>query len=172
MRPVVLIESPYSGQGVEAIRYLACCLLDSFLRGEAPIASHAIGPLALPERGTVPCRDEKRRSGRLIGKETHAALKGLRQLDDHDGEILYGIDTILYVDFGRTSGMSWDAPNVNEIKVRKLEGRARKIWNSGRWPSNARWTTTNESETLECGHVRLDAKQAYCAFCGKGVTCA
>lgn len=35
-RKVVLIESPYSGQGLEAIRYLSCCLLDSVLRCEWP----------------------------------------------------------------------------------------------------------------------------------------
>ena len=39
IRPAVLIESPYAGNP-EALRYLACCLLDSILRGEAPYAIH------------------------------------------------------------------------------------------------------------------------------------
>ena len=76
MRPVVLIESPYSGFGVEGIRYLACCLLDSILRGECPIASHAIGPLVLPEREHI--RDE---NGRQRMNKQNAKKVDARNID-------------------------------------------------------------------------------------------
>jgi hypothetical protein len=36
----VLIESPFAGNTVLNKRYLAACLRDSLLRGEAPFASH------------------------------------------------------------------------------------------------------------------------------------
>lgn len=72
-RNVVLIESPFSGQGTEGVRYLFCALLDSVLRGEAPIASHAIYPLCLPER----CGDYNGKTWREVGLECRDELAQL-----------------------------------------------------------------------------------------------
>ena len=146
MRPVVLIESPYSGRGIEAIRYLACCFLDSVLRGECPIASHAGLPLALPEHepGDAPewprDADGKLLTGRAIGKECHASLCGLIR---DDGMYFRGISRVRYIDIGVSEGTSWNGDTDTD---RKLQGYALKVWESGGWPSKARWASTNESE--------------------------
>lgn len=137
-RPVVLIESPYSGHGTEAIRYLACCLLDSILRGEAPIASHGLYPLSLPER----CGDYGGKTGRDLGLECRAALSMLHK--PVEGEEPAPILVIAYVDLGRTSGMS-NAPGRQIQLYRNLRGEAKRIWESGAWPTEARWTSTNEA---------------------------
>ena len=39
-RPRVIIESPYAGDVARNKRYLAACVRDSLMRGEAPFASH------------------------------------------------------------------------------------------------------------------------------------
>lgn len=146
MRRVVLIESPFSGLGTEAIRYLACCILDSVIRGEAPIASHALYPLALPEHvagdGFDWPRTEfgRRKTGRSLGKECHGALMSL-----HEVVASGNVEPILhvaYTDLGESSGMKWD--ECEEIERRRLEGTAREIWERGEWPTNARWESTNE----------------------------
>lgn len=41
-RPLVIIESPYSGDVARNTEYARACLLDSLRRGEAPIASHLL----------------------------------------------------------------------------------------------------------------------------------
>lgn len=41
-KPLVVIESPYSGNIVRNIEYARACLQDSLRRGEAPIASHLL----------------------------------------------------------------------------------------------------------------------------------
>lgn len=41
-RPLVIIESPYSGDVARNADYAHACLLDSLRRGEAPIASHLL----------------------------------------------------------------------------------------------------------------------------------
>jgi hypothetical protein len=135
-RPVVLIESPYSGKGLEAIRYLACCLLDSVLRGEAPIASHAILPLCLPEH----VESYGGKTGREIGLECRDAMAFLMR------SVGYGADQIKcfrYLDIGISkSGAMNRAANYGPN--RRLEGEAKRIWESGEWPSKTRWETTNE----------------------------
>lgn len=40
--PLVIIESPYSGDVARNTEYARACLLDSLRRGEAPIASHLL----------------------------------------------------------------------------------------------------------------------------------
>lgn len=52
----VVICSPWRGDEELHGRYLDACLADSFARGEAPIASHAIGPRVLREE--VPAERE------------------------------------------------------------------------------------------------------------------
>ncbi|WP_266063780.1 DUF7768 domain-containing protein [Brucella intermedia] len=41
-KPLVIIESPYSGDVERNTEYAQACLLDSLRRGEAPIASHLL----------------------------------------------------------------------------------------------------------------------------------
>lgn len=140
----MLVESPYSGKGVEAIRYLACCILDSILRGEAPIASHALYPLALPERAVSDGLDWPRDAygqklqGRDIGKQCHNALSLLHELVAN-GDTM-PILVVGYVDTGETAGMQWG----EDYQKRTLRGAARDIWESGNWPTSARWEATNE----------------------------
>lgn len=45
----VVIESPFAGDRKRNHAYLLACLRDCFARGEAPIASHLIGPLVLDD---------------------------------------------------------------------------------------------------------------------------
>lgn len=45
----VVVESPYAGDAEGNGRYLDAALLDCYCRGEAPIASHAIGPRCLDD---------------------------------------------------------------------------------------------------------------------------
>jgi hypothetical protein len=118
-RRPVLIETPYSDKGTEAIRYLACCLLDSIDRGEAPLASHALYPLALPEH--VP-------GGREVGLACRDALAALTRY------------VVAYLDLGVTEGMCRSYCH----ETRMLRGRAKETWESGQWPSEARWSRTNE----------------------------
>ena len=46
---LVVIESPYAGDVERNLVYLNACILDSFMRGEAPIASHGLYPRALDD---------------------------------------------------------------------------------------------------------------------------
>jgi hypothetical protein len=141
MRPVVLIESPYSGKGTEAIRYLACCLLDSVLHGEAPIASHAILPLCLPEN----VESYGGKTGRKIGLECRESMSML--LEWRTGEDCepwhrpHEIQCVRYVDLDISRGM---ARNGNYLPNRELEGEALRVWSAGEWPSKTRWSSTNE----------------------------
>jgi len=107
-RPVVSIESPFSGQVNRNLRYLAWCVFDSFmLRGETPIASHALLPLAIPE-------DE---SGRALGKEYHTELLALGR-------------PVLYVDLGISSGMRW----AGDCEQRRLPEKIFALFEHGSWP--------------------------------------
>lgn len=124
-RSVVLIESPYAGNP-DALRYLACCLLDSILRGEAPIASHALYPLALPEH----CEAYEGKTGREIGLECRDVLS---DLDDGNR----GVRCVRYLDLGVSSGMKRCGAYLGD---RKLQGEALRIWLAGEWPSRARLT--------------------------------
>jgi hypothetical protein len=140
MKPVVLIESPYRGVGTEAIRYLACCLLDSVLRGECPIASHAIYPLCLLE--DVEYAGGK--TGREIGLECRDSLVQLREHEyshELDEPVYPPIRVAAYVDTQDTPGMRRTGCYLPD---RRLQGVALEIWQSGKWPTSARWASTNE----------------------------
>jgi hypothetical protein len=115
---IVIVESPYSH--ADACRYLACCLLDSILRGEAPIASHALYPLALPEH----CESYGGRTGREIGLSLRDELAGKHVC-------------VRYVDLGITPGMQRPGRYIPD---RTLEGEARRIWEASKWPTRARLT--------------------------------
>ncbi|HEY0839745.1 MAG TPA: hypothetical protein VGD74_06125 [Vulgatibacter sp.] len=45
----VIIESPFAGDRERNHAYLLDCIRDCYARGEAPIASHCIGPLVLDD---------------------------------------------------------------------------------------------------------------------------
>jgi len=144
-RSVVLIESPFSGKGLEAIRYLACCLLDSVLRGEAPIASHAILPLCLPEH----VESYGGKTGRDIGLECRDAMADLYEpscpghvcAGDECHCPIVGIMCARYVDIDVSIGMKRDGRYLPD---RSLQGEAKRIWDAGEWPSKTRWSSTNE----------------------------
>ena len=140
-RPVVLIESPFSNGGLEAVRYLFCALLDSVLRGEAPIASHAMYPLCLPEH----CGDYDGKTGREVGLACRDALAQLRRVEGWNSKTFLTapeISVVAYVDIGESSGMSREVGPVTER--RKLQGEALRIWEAGEWPSKTRWSSTNQ----------------------------
>jgi len=118
-----MIESPYFGNP-DAPRYLACCLLDSILRGESPIASHALYPLALPEH----CEAYHGRTGRDLGLECRDALAKI-------------FPSVRYLDIGTTPGM---CRGGTYLTSRTLVGEALKIWERGEWPSPARLTLNHE----------------------------
>lgn len=65
-------------------RYLAACLRDSYARGEAPIAAHAIGPLVLREDV-----EEERKRGLRAGLAW----------------IPYACALVVYADLGISEGM-------------------------------------------------------------------
>jgi hypothetical protein len=121
-RQVILIESPYAGNP-DALRYLSCCLLDSILRGEAPIASHALYPLALPEH--VDAYDGK--TGREIGLECRDAL----------ADVANGC--VCYTDLGESKSGAMRRVGFY-LADRTLQGEAKAIWERGEWPTMARLT--------------------------------
>lgn len=61
-KPIVIIESPLSGNFEANLKYLRKCIKDSLTRGEAPYASHAIYPQVLDD--TIP---EERKLGMEAG---------------------------------------------------------------------------------------------------------
>jgi len=125
-RPVVLIESPYAGNP-DALRYLACCLLDSILRGEAPIASHALYPLALPEH----CEAYDGCTGREIGLECRDAVADLHPR----------LRCVCYTDLGLSAGMTRRGVYLRD---RELTGEAKRIWDAVEWPTQARLTHNHD----------------------------
>lgn len=83
-RQRVIIESPFSGDILENLRYLDECILDSINRGEAPFASHKMYPGALRE--SIP-------GERLLGIELGYSWWP-------------GAAVVFYLDRGLSSGMT------------------------------------------------------------------
>lgn len=110
---MVIVESPFAGKGDARIvdaaykkAYLAACLYDCYMRGESPIASHAIGPLAL---------DDDNPKDREMGI---TAISPWREAADA---------TAVYEDLGVGGGMKWGikdaerlAPQGHKLEHRKL----------------------------------------------------
>lgn len=137
---VTIIESPYFNRP-DACRYLACCILDVLQRGESPLASHAILPLALGEH-TPPNADG------LSGRER--GLAAWREVEAHvtRGSRNWGdVHRAYYCDGYPSEGMLTKALEANNCPsvVRRLEGEARAIWERGDWPSPARLTPNHGS---------------------------
>ncbi|MEL4069917.1 hypothetical protein WKW50_07190 [Ochrobactrum sp. GPK 3] len=83
-KPLVIIESPYSGDVARNTEYARACLLDSLRRGEAPIASHLLHTQVL---------DDLRPDERELGIE--AGLAWYRVAEK----------CVVYEDWGTSSGM-------------------------------------------------------------------
>lgn len=84
-KPLVIIESPYSGDVARNTDYARACLQDSLRRGEAPIASHLLHTQVL---------DDMRPDERGLGIE--AGLAWYRVAEK----------CVVYDDFGMSRGMA------------------------------------------------------------------
>ncbi len=84
-KPLVIIESPYSGDVARNTEYACACLLDSLRRGEAPIASHLLHTQVLDDESPI---------GRHDGIE--AGLAWYRVAEK----------CVVYEDFGMSRGMA------------------------------------------------------------------
>jgi hypothetical protein len=122
--PIICIESPHASHP-DALRYLACCILDSTLRNETPIASHAIFPLALPEHVEA----YYGKTGRDIGLSRRDALA--EACNDA------GLGCVRYVDLGIFPAMNRPGRYQPD---RKLQGEAKRVFDGGEWPTQARIT--------------------------------
>lgn len=143
---ITFIESPYFGIK-DSCRYLACCILDVFQRGEIPFASHGLYPLGLPEK--VEIEDHLLEGHKTVGKlgrdlGISAAKRMKSQLDG------YGVPfkVAFYCDIGAPSGMPTardEALDRNySTEDRTLTGQAKRIWIAGEWPTMARLTHNHE----------------------------
>jgi len=103
-KPLVIIESPYSGDAARNITYARACLLDSLRRGEAPIASHLLHTQVL---------DDMRPDERELGIE--AGLAWYRVAEK----------CVVYEDRGTSGGMitgiRWAKQFGVPIEYRRLE---------------------------------------------------
>lgn len=80
----VILESPYAGDVERNLRYARACLLDSYLRGEAPIASHLLGPQVL---------DDNVAEQRRMGIDAGLAWASVAEC------------SVFYIDLGMSGGM-------------------------------------------------------------------
>lgn len=104
----VILESPFAGDETVNRAYLKACLRDSLLRGEAPVASHALYPGAL--RDDVP---EERELGMLAGFAWHP----------------YARAVVVYTDLGISPGMARGMENAQKAG-RTLEFRSLPEWDA------------------------------------------
>ncbi len=84
-KPLVVIESPYSGDVARNTEYARACLLDSLRRGEAPIVSHLLHTQVL---------DDMRPDERGLGIEGGLAWYRVAE------------KCVVYEDFGMSRGMA------------------------------------------------------------------
>lgn len=100
----VVICSPWRGDTEKHSRYLDACLRDSYARGEAPIAPHAIGPRVLDEDDPA-----QRQQGIAAGLAWMAVADAL----------------IVCVDLGVSPGMKAEIKSAQEcgveIRIRWLD---------------------------------------------------
>lgn len=90
--PRVVLESPYAGDVQLNRLYARACLLDSLMRGEAPIASHLLHPQVLDDHD-----ENMRRAGMIAGWAWLPALnRDLHNLSDKH---------VFYLDLGWSTGM-------------------------------------------------------------------
>ncbi|KAB2684789.1 MULTISPECIES: hypothetical protein [Brucella/Ochrobactrum group] len=103
-KPLVIIESPFSGDVERNKAYARSCLLDSLRRGEAPIASHLLHTQVL---------DDLRPNEREFGIE--AGLAWYRVAEK----------CVVYEDFGISRGMAEGTARARShgvpVEYRRLE---------------------------------------------------
>lgn len=105
----VIICSPYRGDVARNNRYLDACLADSYARGEAPIAAHAIGPRVLDDDDPV-----QRLRGMLAGRAWIAAADAIA----------------VYIDLGSSKGMR---DEIRFAATRRVPVEYRRL--GGEWES-------------------------------------
>lgn len=105
-KPLVIIESPFSGDVVRNTEYARACLLDSLRRGEAPIASHLLHTQVL---------DDKRTDERELGIE--AGLAWYRVAEK----------CVVYEDRGTSGGMITGIRRAKQFGV-PVEYRRLEAW--------------------------------------------
>ncbi len=92
---LVILESPFAGNTDRNIQYARRALRDSLLRGEAPIASHLLYTQPGVLDDNIP---EERAMGIDAGLAWRSAAEG----------------TVVYTDFGITSGMQYGIQKAEE----------------------------------------------------------
>ena len=105
-KPLVIIESPYSGDVARNTEYARACLLDSLRRGEAPIASHLLHTQVL---------DDMRPDERELGIE--AGLAWYRVAEK----------CVVYEDLGISQGMAKGIDRARQHGV-PVEYRRLRAW--------------------------------------------
>jgi len=105
-KPLIIIESPYSGDVRRNTEYARACLLDSLRRGEAPIASHLLHTQVL---------DDVRPDERELGIE--AGLAWYRVADK----------CVVYEDRGTSGGMITGIRRAKQFGV-PVEYRRLEAW--------------------------------------------
>lgn len=96
--PLVIVESPYSGDVEANVAYARECIRDCLLRGEAPYASH----LLYTQPGVL---DDTVKDERLLGMKAGMAWGAQASR------------TVVYIDMGISSGM------IYGIEMAKKAGR-------------------------------------------------
>lgn len=96
--PLVIVESPYSGDVEANVAYARECIRDCLLRGEAPYASH----LLYTQPGVL---DDTVKDERLLGMKAGMAWGAQASR------------TVVYIDMGISSGM------IHGIEMAKKAGR-------------------------------------------------
>ncbi|KAB2772439.1 DUF7768 domain-containing protein [Brucella anthropi] len=105
-KPLVIIESPYSGDVARNTEYARACLLDSLQRGEAPIASHLLHTQVL---------EDMRPDERELGIE--AGLAWYRVAEK----------CVVYEDWGTSGGMITGIRRAKQFGV-PVEYRRLETW--------------------------------------------
>lgn len=105
-KPLVIIESPYSGDVARNTEYACACLLDSLRRGEAPMASHLLHTQVL---------DDMRPDERELGIE--AGLAWYRVAEK----------CVVYEDRGTSGGMITGIRRAKQFDV-PVEYRRLEAW--------------------------------------------
>lgn len=108
-QPLVIIETPYSGDVETNTAYARACLLDSLRRGEAPIASHLLHTQVL---------DDMQPDERSLGIEAGLAW--------------YRVATkcVVYSDRGISGGMNLGIARAEQHDV-SIEYRSIEAWPAG-----------------------------------------
>lgn len=106
-RPIVIVESPYSGNVDLHLAYARAAVRDCLVRGEAPFASHALYTQPGVLNDTVPAERELGITAGFAFR--HAAAR-----------------TVVYVDLGLSPGMAMGVAHAESIgqpvEIRHLPG--------------------------------------------------